>query len=125
MRVFHWILIFAASLMLAACGGGDKVPYCGPGVPTCSSGGGDGGGSGTTGAPTLVLSISSTDRKSASTSAVLFRALFRFPFRASRETSSPAARRVAAVALPMRLGLIVAALCGILAGVMVERCRKA
>lgn len=32
---------------------------------------------------------------------------------------------VAAVALPMRLGLIVAALCGILAGVLVERCRRA
>lgn len=57
MRVFHWILIFVAGLLLAACGGGDKVPYCGPGVSTCSSGGGSGG---TTGAPTLTLSISST-----------------------------------------------------------------
>lgn len=37
MRVFHWILIFVASLMLAACGGGDKVCYGGPGSDICDT----------------------------------------------------------------------------------------
>lgn len=65
MRVFHWVLILVASLMLAACGGGDSVPYCGPGNAGCSSdGGGEGDGS-TSGTPTLILSISSTTVTSA------------------------------------------------------------
>lgn len=59
MRVLHWVLIFVASLMLAACGGGDKVPYCGPGKPDCSSG----GGSGETGAPTLTLALQDSTGK--------------------------------------------------------------
>ena len=37
MRVSHWILIFVASLMLAACGGGDKVCYGGPGSDICDT----------------------------------------------------------------------------------------
>lgn len=57
MRSFHGILIFVASLMLAACGGGDNVPYCGPSDPSCSSGGSGGGTGGTTGAPTLTLTL--------------------------------------------------------------------
>ncbi|HMN76209.1 MAG TPA: Ig-like domain-containing protein [Burkholderiaceae bacterium] len=69
MRVLHWILIFVASLMLAACGGGDSVPYCGPGKAGCSSGGGGGTG-GTTGSPTLILSISSTTVTSAAPATV-------------------------------------------------------
>lgn len=69
MRVLYAILMFAATLLLAACGGGDKVPYCGPGVSTCSSGG-DGGTGGSTGAPTLILSISSTTVTSAAPATV-------------------------------------------------------
>ena len=60
MRIIYGILIFVAGLMLAACGGGGSVPYCGPGVTSCSTGGGSGGTGSNTGTPTLILSISST-----------------------------------------------------------------
>ena len=51
MRIFHGILIFVAGLLLAACGGGDKVCYGGPGSDAC--------GSTSTTATSLTLQLSS------------------------------------------------------------------
>ncbi len=54
-KIIQAILTMMVGLFLAACGGGSDVPYCGPGcVPT------DGDGSGPTGAPSVVVSISTT-----------------------------------------------------------------
>ncbi len=38
MRNIQGVLIFVAGLLLAACGGGDKVPYCAPGTSCASTG---------------------------------------------------------------------------------------